>query len=124
MSNAIVAYLVGTAGLLALIVFPSGWVPAFSVNHGVVRPASQALLIEPADPTASVGVYTVFLAGWGFAFAAAMTAFTLVGCWFVERTCLRLYGPAYREFQSTTPLLLPRLSILWHRRRLSRGLVR
>lgn len=129
MSYAFVAYLVGTAGLLALIVFLSGWAPAFSVNHGPVRPVSQALLIdgglmllwtlqhigmarrgfktwlerwmpealersnyvmfsglslgfvllawspmpeplfELADPWIIMGVYAVFLAGWGFAFA-------------------------------------------------------
>jgi len=249
MSYAIAAYLVGTAGLVALIVFLSGWMPGFSVNHGVVRPAPQALLIDCAlmllwtlqhigmarwgfktrlqrwlpealersnyvmfsglslwfvllawspmpaplfaltDPWIVTAVYTVFLAGWGFAFAgifydsylefvglkqawchvrglpfevsafktgfvfrlcrrpsffgilvgcwatpvltaghaffaAAMTAFTLVGCYFVERTYLRLYGPAYREFQSTTTLLLPRLSTLWERRRMSQGPVR
>ena len=249
MSYAIVAYLVGTAGMLALIIFLSGWAPAFSVNHGVVRPVSQALLIdcglmllwslqhigmarrgfktwlgrwmpealersnyvmfsglslglvllawsplpEPliefTDPRVVIGVYAVFLAGWGFAFAgifydsyfefvglkqawchvrglpfevsafktgfvfrlcrrpsffgilvgcwatpvltaghaffaASMTAFTVVGCYYVERTYLGLYGPAYREFQSTTPLLLPRLSVLWNRGRMSRDLVR
>lgn len=240
LTYAVVAYLAGTASLVALIIFLSGLAPALSIDVGTTRPLAQALLIDtsllalwtlqhigmarlgfkewlkrwlPAalerstyvlftglslgvvliawspitepvfvvtHPLGIIALYALFFAGWAFAlagilydsylefvglkqayyhvrglsftcssfktgfvfrlcrrptflgilvacwaapvmtvghayFAAGMTAFTFAGCYFVERTYLRLYGDAYREFQSVTPLLLPRPSALWRR---------
>jgi hypothetical protein len=96
LTYAVVAYLTGTASLVALIIFPSGLAPALSIDVGTTRLLAQALLIACwATPVMTVG--RAF-------FAAEMTAFTFAGCYFVERRYLRLYGDAYREFQSVTPL--------------------
>jgi uncharacterized membrane protein len=240
MGFAIVAWLAGTASLIALILFLGGWLSGFSVDAGPVRRTSQALWINgglmvlwtlqhigmarsgfkvwlvrrfPAalerstymlftgaalglvlvfwspmpspvfEVTHSWGVIAisiVFLAGWAFAlagifydsylefvglkqafchvrglpfqsasfktgfvfrvcrrptflgilvgcwatphmtlghlcFAGGMTLFTLVGCHFVERSYVDRYGEAYRAVQAVTPLMLPRLSLLWRR---------
>lgn len=87
-------------------------------------------------------MWILFLAGWVFAlagilhdsypkfvglrqacchvrglpcFAGGMTLFTLVGCYFVERSYVDRYGEAYRAVQATTPLLLPNWGQLWRR---------
>jgi len=245
MTFAVISYLAGTASMVALIIFLSGWATRFSVDGGRESPIAEALLVDsgllalwtaqhigmarpgfkkwleswlPAalersnyvlftgmslglvlmawkpmpqtlfavtHPWGIIGVYVVFLAGWAFAlvgivydsylefvglkqaycharglsftsssfktgfvfrlcrrptffgilvgcwatpfmtvghafFAAGMTAFTLAGCYYVERTYLRQYGDAYRTFQATTPLLLPRLSVLWRNAHVSR----
>jgi protein-S-isoprenylcysteine O-methyltransferase Ste14 len=245
LTYAVLAYLAGTASLVALIIFLSGLAPALSVDVGTTRPLAQALLINTSllalwtlqhigmarlgfkkwlirwlpealerstyvlftglslgallivwspipdtlfvvtHPLGVIVLYAVFFAGWAFAlagifydsylefvglkqaychlrglsftrshfktgfvfrlcrrptflgiligcwvtpvmtmghafFAVGMTAFTITGCYFVERTYLRLYGDAYRDFQSVTPLLLPRLSDLWRRTQIYR----
>ena len=249
LSYAVVAYLTGTASMVALIIFLSGLVSSFSVDTGTARPMAKALLINSAllalwtlqhigmarprfkrwlerwlpaaierstyvlftglslgvlliawspmpetlfavvQPLGVVVMYALFLAGWTFAFAgifydhylefvglkqaychvhglaftssrfsagfvfrlcrrptifgilvgcwatpvmtvghsffaAGMTAFTFAGCYFVERTYLRVYGDAYRKFQSVTPLLLPRLRALWRDAGVSESSVR
>ncbi|MEM1433912.1 MAG: methanethiol S-methyltransferase [Pseudomonadota bacterium] len=42
-------------------------------------------------------------------FAASMAAYVLVGLHFEERSLVREFGTAYRSYQRTTPMLLPRL---------------
>jgi protein-S-isoprenylcysteine O-methyltransferase Ste14 len=238
MTFGIAGYLAGTAGLLALIVFLSGWLPRFSVDAGPAEDPAEALLIDaglfliwtvqhigmaragfkrslqrwvPAaleranymlftgialglllhlwipipytlfEITHPVGVAVIsflFGAGWVFAlagifydsylefvglkqvyshvrgipfetgdfktgfvfrlcrrptffgilvgcwatphmtaghllFAAAITLFTLTGCIFVERSYAQRYGDAYRAYQASTPLLIPRVGVLW-----------
>jgi len=49
-------------------------------------------------------------------FAGATTLFTLIGCVFVERSYTRRYGDAYGTYQASTPLLIPRVSVLWRRK--------
>lgn len=46
-------------------------------------------------------------------FAGAMAAYILVGLYFEERSLCREFGQTYRDYQQTTPMLLPRL---WPRR--------
>lgn len=46
-------------------------------------------------------------------FAVGMTGYILVGLYFEERDLLRRFGQTYREYQQTTPMLLP-LSHLKH----------
>ncbi len=42
-------------------------------------------------------------------FASAMTAYILVGLYFEERSLVREFGDVYRDYQRTTPMLLPRI---------------
>ena len=50
-------------------------------------------------------------------FAVAMTVFTLIGCYFVERSYLEKYGDAYRQMQASRPLLVPNPLLLMRNRR-------
>jgi hypothetical protein len=46
-------------------------------------------------------------------FAGMMTVFTLIGCFFVERSYVQRYGAAYQQVQASRPLLIPGFSLIW-----------
>lgn len=50
-------------------------------------------------------------------FALGMSAFILVGCYFVERSYVENYGEAYRQMQAQTPLIIPNPLLLLSRKR-------
>jgi len=54
-------------------------------------------------------------------FAAGMTAYMLIGLQFEERDLLRHFGDAYRQYQRTTPMLLPRLTMTKTEEKRSKG---
>ena len=67
----------------------------------VRHPMQLGVLIAVfATPTMTVG---------HLVFAASMGLYVLIGLYFEERALLREFGDTYREYQRTTPMLIPRL---------------
>lgn len=71
-----------------------------------------SLLILWLSPSMSVNTFIVY---------TALTVYVLVGIIFEERKLVREFGPAYADYRSATPMLLPGLSKILHQRANSRG---